>query len=298
MVNILLSTYNGSKYVEKQIYSILRQEYTDFKIYIRDDGSSDNTVAVVEKIIDNNDISDRVVLIRGDNVGFCRSFGKLLECSDEGDYWAFCDQDDYWLPQKLKWAIELLEKQNNSIPILYHGNFSFVDSDMVFLKEYSPNIAGYDMRKSLTSSICYGFTCVINKELRKILLESEFANIQSHDWYAAMIATTFGKILFDQRVVALHILHNANDSPVSFVQKIKRGKILLTQESFYTQNCREFYNKYKNMLDPEQKAMLKRFLNYKYNIADALYKAFYPKRWNDNLGIEIILRCLMLIGKI
>ena len=52
------------------------------------------------------------------------------------------------------------------------------------------------------------------------------------------------------------------------------------------------------MLDPGQKAILKRFLNYKYNIADALYKAFYPKRWNDNLGIEIILRCLMLIGKI
>lgn len=297
MVNILLSTYNGEDYIKQQLDSIIEQTYTDYKLYIRDDGSSDNTVRIIEQIVREKNLSEKIIVIKGKNLGFCRSFGELLKYADEGELWAFCDQDDFWKPEKIEWAVEMLEMQQ-SIPVLYTGNFAYVNSNLEFIKNYNPNYKGYDLRKSITSSICYGFTCVINRKLREMLLESDFSKIQSHDWYMAMIASTFGKIIFDSRIVALHILHATNDSPINIQKKVIRGISLLKKESFYTMNCREFYHCYNKLLNEQQKKLMRKFLNYKYSLKNSLFKTFYPKRWNDSLFVEIVLRCLMLLGKI
>ncbi len=298
MVNILVSTYNGSNYIRKQLDSIINQTYTDYKVYIRDDGSTDNTREIIEQTIRDYDRQEKFVFIKGENVGFCESFFELLRNSTDGDYWAFCDQDDYWKPEKIQWAITMMEDTEEELPLMYSGNFSFVNQDMEYIKDYNLDLRGYDFRKSITNSICYGFTCVINAKLRELLLESNFQNIQSHDWYAAMVAMAFGKIITDRRIVAFHIVHDNNDSPTDFWKKIKRGLQLFGQESFYTMNCREFYDSYGELLTLQQENLLKKFLNYKYNLPDAIYKTFYPKRWNNSIVVEMLQRCLMLIGKI
>lgn len=298
MVNILLSTYNGAAYIEEQLDSIWKQEYSDFRLYIRDDGSKDNTVTVVEKWLIDNDAQNKVELIVGDNKGFCRSFGELLCKANSGDYWFFCDQDDIWLPNKLVRAVEYLSKEKEEKPLVYHGSFQCVDDNQNVIREYVLKGENYSFRKSLTSSICYGFTMAINDKMRKLLIQSDFSKIQSHDWYVAMIATAFGKIIFDEEIVAKHRIHSKNNSPNSFMQKVKKGSEMLAGTSFYTNNIREFYKQYSPMLSLEQDNMLVKFLNYKYCFRDSVYKACYPQRWNTSWSVEFFLRILMLIGKI
>ena len=107
MVNVLISTYNGEKYIREQIESILAQSYPDIRIYVRDDGSKDDTAKILWEYSEKKLIR----FVRGRNVGYGRSFGRLLRIAKEGDFWAFCDQDDIWLPDKVKWAVEWLEQQ-------------------------------------------------------------------------------------------------------------------------------------------------------------------------------------------
>lgn len=84
-VAVLLSSYNGEKYIAQQLDSILAQTYKNIEITVRDDGSSDSTVEIVKKYSDRCNIS----VIEGKNIGFCKSFYKLLECETQADYYAF-----------------------------------------------------------------------------------------------------------------------------------------------------------------------------------------------------------------
>ena len=90
-VQVLLSTYNGEKYIKEQIESILNQEGVEVSLLIRDDGSSDRTIEIVKKISEQN---NNIILFKGQNMGPARSFMDLVKKSDEVDYYAFADQDD------------------------------------------------------------------------------------------------------------------------------------------------------------------------------------------------------------
>ena len=98
MIAVIMSTYNGEKYLPQQLDSVLRQTLEDFILIIRDDGSSDGTVPLLRGYTD-----ERIVLLEGKNVGPCRSFALLLqEAARRGAQQVyFCDQDDVWLPDKL-----------------------------------------------------------------------------------------------------------------------------------------------------------------------------------------------------
>ena len=93
-VVVLMSTYNGEKYIQEQLESILTQTYHNIKIYVRDDGSSDQTLEILKKYENEN----KIILLKGTNKGFIGSFLTLLKECEEADYYAWCDQDDIWLP--------------------------------------------------------------------------------------------------------------------------------------------------------------------------------------------------------
>ena len=91
-VLILLSVYNGQKYLQEQLNSLYNQRGVDVSILIRDDGSSDHSIDIIRENQKDHDIK----LIEGKNVGFAQSFWELVRNATEADYYAFCDQDDYW----------------------------------------------------------------------------------------------------------------------------------------------------------------------------------------------------------
>ena len=109
-VGVVLSSYNGEKYIIKQIDSILNQTYRNIHLFIRDDGSSDNTAALIRSF--END--ERITCIYGENRGVIKSFYEATKvASRSSEYIAFSDQDDYWLPNKIERAVNLLEAESS-----------------------------------------------------------------------------------------------------------------------------------------------------------------------------------------
>lgn len=299
MVNILISTYNGKDYLIEQLDSILKQTYSDFHLYIRDDGSTDETTTLINDYIKNNHLQNKITFIQGTNVGFCSSFFELLRIAEDGEYWAFCDQDDVWFPNKLQLAIEWMESRvNRDIPLLYHSGFYFGNEDLSVKKIYTPPRFNYCFYNSLTCNLFFGFSTVINRALYERLVRANPENVKYHDWFAAMICVAFGECFFSEDVCAIHRLHKNNASPLFFLKKIPDGLRLLKGDNFYNQNAQEFMSLFGQDLETEQREILAWFLNEKYSLKLSCKKAFYIKRWNPNLCVEIVLRILMLFGRV
>ena len=103
-ITVIISTFNGEEYIKEQIDSLLRQEGVSVRINVRDDGSDDNTISIINSF---NDSRIRVFSSH-ENLGPARSFLSLLKDCEESSYYAYCDQDDYWKPKKLITAINML----------------------------------------------------------------------------------------------------------------------------------------------------------------------------------------------
>ena len=133
-VIVLLSTYNGTKYLSEQLDSLYSQNGVDIHIIARDDGSKDNTVEILKSYQNK---FGKMTILAEDNVGCAKSFFSLIHyvCQSKdlkADYFAFCDQDDVWLPEKLKRAAEKLDTEEAERK-LYFCSANFVDSNLNYL---------------------------------------------------------------------------------------------------------------------------------------------------------------------
>ena len=167
-VAILMSTYNGAKYLREQIDSILFQKGVEVTLYIRDDGSSDGTIDIVKEYAQKY---QNIIWTMGKNVGVGNSFMQLIyDCPDDYDYYAFSDQDDIWLEDKLKVAIDSIKQRDT--PALYASNQMLVDENGTQISLRYPN--DYDMQNSVEAQFqinrISGCTFVFNKVLKKYYL--------------------------------------------------------------------------------------------------------------------------------
>ena len=126
-VQVLLSTYNGEKYLKEQLDSLLAQDYPNIDILIRDDGSKDST----KQILTGYENHKNIRVIYGSNIGITASFLELLKISDpEAEFLAFCDQDDVWLKDKISRAVAALQKHPSDIPLMYCSRLTIVDESL------------------------------------------------------------------------------------------------------------------------------------------------------------------------
>lgn len=129
-IAILMATYNGEKYLVEQIDSILAQTRQDWHLYFHDDGSKDNTVAIIKKYIKK--YPQRMTLLKYPSQGgACRNFLSMLERID-APYYMFCDQDDVWLPEKTKIEMTTMRKaeiSNKGFPIIVNTDLTVVDAE-------------------------------------------------------------------------------------------------------------------------------------------------------------------------
>ena len=198
-ITILLSTYNGEKYLRAQLDSLFAlSNIKDISILVRDDGSSDSTLKILEEYKEKH---SNLSYYQGENKKPAKSFWELLNKAQESDYFAFCDQDDVWDKDKLEIAINELEKKDKEKPLLYFSDVRIVDQDLNLTSEtmVSKDIdISYPM--SLFNNIAPGCTFVFNNKLRDVAVkydvEKNYINI--HDWLLYMIATCFGEVVFDQ----------------------------------------------------------------------------------------------------
>ena len=206
-ITVLMSTYNGEKYIKEQIESILNQSISDLKIIIRDDGSKDNTINILNEY--KNKYTN-IKIINGENKGAAQSFIELLKYNMKTDFIAFCDQDDIWEKDKLKNAIAKLDKYNDQ-PALYYSEVKAVDSNLNFL--FKSEYKGIDTLGSSFSAIpVIGCTVVFNNKLRNIIVKNNIPEgIVMHDLYLYRVCLAIGgKIIHDKESYILYRQHEEN----------------------------------------------------------------------------------------
>lgn len=208
-VQVLLSTYNGEKYLAEQLDSILAQEGVDISVLIRDDASTDHTIDILQEYAKEH---NNVKCYLGKNIGIQKSFLELLDLAETGvDYYAFADQDDFWLSEKLQKAIEVLEHEEQGKPLLYGSKVIYASEDLqeqqAFL--YSvPKAPAFG--NALVENICMGCTEVFNRELLDLVRNHKPDGTTLHDWWLYLAASCFGKVIFDDNAYILYRQHANN----------------------------------------------------------------------------------------
>lgn len=210
-VVVLMSTYNGEKYIREQIDSILTQNGVNVSLIVRDDGSKDGTRVILKEYAEKN----MITIVDSDrNMGFAESFWELLLNAPQEDYYAFSDQDDVWLDNKLLKAIEYLSSKN--IPTLYSSNFWLVDEHLNKIKQ-EPIFSMENVRPEnliITNTRACGNTMVWNNQLQElVLLHPEHEMITTyHDIRLEFMAAMLGKFYIDKERTILYRQHTANVS--------------------------------------------------------------------------------------
>ncbi|MBP3339457.1 MAG: glycosyltransferase [Lachnospiraceae bacterium] len=207
---VLLSSYNGEKYIKEQILSIINQKI-DCKvdIRIRDDGSGDNTCKVVEELIEQ--YPDRIQLIRGENVGYNKSFFELIKGANGYKYYSISDQDDVWKEDKLDVAKEWLDKETDDIPLLYASTSYLVYDDLVPYGTTRKKVREFSIYNTIIQNICPGHTQVFNNKLLGLLqVDIDTSKIYVYDSWITNVAMLYGKILFNNESYTYYRQHRAN----------------------------------------------------------------------------------------
>lgn len=205
MITILMATYNGEKYIEEQLDSILCQSYCDYKLVVHDDGSNDKTVEIVKKYISL--YPDKINLVEdGIKTGGPRNnFFHLMRLVDS-PYIMFCDQDDIWLKDKIKNAInacmKMESKVGENIPVLIFSDLIVTDeklnviSNSLFKMQKTESSMAENINQLVYKNCITGCTMLFNKKALKVSLPTS-CNAIMHDWWVALnVLKNKGAVLF------------------------------------------------------------------------------------------------------
>ena len=261
-VQVLLSTYNGEKYIKEQIESILNQKEVEIALLIRDDGSTDKTIQILEELAMNN---ENITVYKDENLGPARSFMDLIEKSDEYDYYAFSDQDDVWRPKKLISAINKLKEYNNT-PALYMSALEIVDTNLKYIE--TKKVEGnFTLEGEIIKNFAAGCTQVFNKNLCNIIKQYKPKYIIMHDsWITRVCYAIGGNVIIDENSYIKYRQHEKNvlGYKDDGFQKLKRQyKIAFKDKiSMRVNIAKELKNGYEKLLTEEAKQVVENLIKY------------------------------------
>ena len=213
-IDILLASYNGEKYIAEQIDSILGQTFQDFRLLIRDDGSTDGTPAIIEDYARR--YPGKIEIVHDDKGGgnFCRNFFELLGHA-QADYVMFCDQDDYWLPFKLQImhaSMKETEQENPGKAVMVFSGLEITDEKLNSLDNFR-NLdirrKRYSIKYLLINNCANGCVQMLNRELyTRLGTYSETINF--HDWWTSLCAAAVGVIRYVPMALIKYRQHGSN----------------------------------------------------------------------------------------
>ena len=292
-IAILMSTYNGQEYIKDQLNSILNQQDVKLYLYIRDDGSGDNTVEIIKQYMSKH---DNIFLYTGNNIGYKKSFMELVYMVDEFDYYAFADQDDIWESNKIKEAIKKLECYNE--PALYYSMMTQVDKEMNIMEEQQKPKSPLSKEMVLFQNFVQGSTIVFNNPLHSILLKYRPEFDISHDIWIPCVATYLGKVIFDERSF---IKYRRHESAVTEIMKKPYCKNIIEKEikKEKVDNMAIYLlDGYENMLSNRDKELLKKVAFYDKKIGNLLYCLINKKIRKYTIKGSILLKLSFICGRI
>lgn len=303
-VSVILPTYNGEKYLKKTVESVLNQTYDDIVIYIRDDGSSDGTVDVINRLCRDNDGSKKIQVLRDDlgNLGCPDSFYQIVRSIEHTEFYAFCDQDDYWEPNKIECAVSMLASSDKNVPNVYFSSFAYTTESGELIRYAPKQSHTISVEKTLFYTPGLGFTIVFDDSARRSFIDDVDCGTLMHDRWILRCGAAMGNVVYDKRPLARHIRHS------DAVTSADRRKIDLLRFYLKTElsgdDARETERKIKHFLDvfesrlsANDRSTLALFSNSDAALPSRFKKLFYPRRLRPTMGGELAIRLLFLMGR-
>ena len=215
---ILMATYNGEPYLSEQIDSLLQQSWSNWTLYIRDDGSRDHTSAILDRHAREHPSRIRMVPTDGVRLGVNGNFARLLEAAD-GPYFMFCDQDDVWLPGKIETSLQCIRslesKTPPGTPLLTYTDLRPTDRNLRELDtsvwRYGKHDPAYGKRlnRLLVQNMVFGCTILMNTALKEAALPLP-TEAAAYDWWFALVAACLGRTDYVPEATMLYRLHGRN----------------------------------------------------------------------------------------
>ena len=308
-IAIVMSTYNGQTFLEEQIKSILEQSYPDFTLYIRDDGSSDDTLSIINKMAATdsriNVISDATATANS-NVGFGASFASTaaFALTDDSDfkYLAFCDQDDVWEAGKLQAAVDKLSDLDSNLPALFASNYYICDEVLNVTGTFcdSNPMDKVTFQNMFFEGVFPGFTLMINRCLAELAFLNDYSrDIYYHDKWVSLIALGLGgSIVYDTTPLAKYRRHSAaaSSTNLGMMAKIK-WRIGTVLNGDFCPRTRMMLACFNQLFSDKVDASIRDFLQL-FTSKNTFKKLLYPKALRRSVSGEILLRIIILLGKL
>lgn len=204
MISVCIATYNGEKYIEEQISSILMQIGENDEIVISDDGSKDNTLGIIEKFSDK-----RILVVKNNSKkGVNHNFENALKNAC-GDFIFLSDQDDIWLPNKIEVCVKELEKYD-----LVVSNCKVIDKNKNSIQESYFDVvkSGKGFFKNFYKSTYLGCCLAFKKEILQGILPMPVNLLLFHDWWFGFISELCYKVKFIDIPCMYYRRHNETNS--------------------------------------------------------------------------------------
>lgn len=289
-ITVLLSTYNGEKFIEEQVETLLAQQGAQINVLVRDDGSNDSTPSILERFKQKGKIDYYI----GPNLGWRKSFLQLLKDSPESDYYAFCDQDDHWLPNKLHKAMEAIEK----LP----------DGENLYLSNTYYWHEGEDLRlmrndKVRTDKYCGfiwipgpGCTFLFNKALRD-RINNNWPTVRiGHDRWVFLTALMLGHVYYDENSYIWYRQHGNNQLGATLSKRdVMRRRIhaYSSMKGYHFNDiiAKDLLRCYGDIMDEESRDICQTIAyyreNFKYYLKLLLSPAYSNQHFMTTIGFKL-----------
>ena len=294
-ISVVIATYNGAKFLAKQVHSILAQTVFPAEIIVCDDCSTDNTVAILETF---KHVPGFKYYQNEQTLGVIENFKKAVSRTAPGNYIALCDQDDIWLPEKLeKSALALLQIDDGLTPAMIYSDLVLIDEHESILNNSVSNEMGQDKYRQCLQTLLFGnfvtgCTVMMNAKMKSYFLQIPDSNKYQHDAWIALIGFTFGKVARLEKGYIQYRKHNHNVTFSAHQKKSRTTRLWLHLTSVFTQNnflqepialVKAFYQAYEEILPDLCKKMMLELIaleNASYLNKKIAFERAFKEHWN------------------
>ena len=282
MISVALASYNGERFIEKQLKSILNQTLKVDEVIICDDCSTDNTVEICRRFINDNDLEGKwKIFVNDRNRGYCLNFyGAIEKCS--GDYIFICDQDDEWFPNRVRVMVETM-KLHPEIKVL-SSRYDVVDentdiiesSKVTYLSDKDDGSIEYLSAESFIGcSYVRGFSICISNSIKPYIKKIDLKDLLAHDWLLCMLGCCYGKTAILNRKL-IHYRYHLDNVSLSAMNKENRVRDLKKRISGIAQSIEGHKYILSIIFDEKTSKKLEKFIAFEKKRLDFLTtKKFY-----------------------
>ncbi|MFC1499687.1 glycosyltransferase [Candidatus Zixiibacteriota bacterium] len=303
MINVLLSTYNGTHYLPTLLDSLIAQDHPDITISIRDDGSTDGTPDILSTYSQKH---DHISFSAGSNIGVNHSFFALLtNVSEEAEYVAFCDQDDFWQIDKISRAVGILADRGIDGPVMYCSRLTIADEHLKTIRLSSPPLRGTSFNNALVENIATGATVVLNRDAVELLTGNnpDIDKLEMYDWWIYQVLSALGEVVYDDQSRIISRQHGGNVVGLSYGLNRLRSKLnnaRTGETSVITTQVQEFSRLFRDSLSSEDREVIDQYLVTVTdgNILNRTKYALSGRVYRQNALDDMLLRLRIISGRI